>query len=518
VVSASKNFAATYSGFKDGNGRQQYEFTVPCDAFGVSVCWAMDDVYANARDRVQSVLNDPEGQLAVKRAQMNELLNLQIPYFRCSDQDIVDIYYFLWAIYLMYYIDVGEGWENVPHTQSAVNNFLGMHRYDAAFQIRVGAWTTDKDYYAYGNVLLWTNLLPFAGPGGNLPDNMGQTWHSGIYGATTDHPNGAWEIYERTGDTNFLADCYAPYFKPLFWSGINEHFGYMFNTSSNLSKMALTLGYPADVAHWDGLVPNVQSYLNARWETQTNHWFLTAFPMDWLWMAWMGMEEFPDQWAYEMTKYWAANDVDGFFAEVPISTRALKDWAGISPDFTITPDTAWWALRGMYLHHVGTNANKITLAHLKGYNMEWGIPVAPESLDINFDPWGDQFSNFNAGKLLLILEGMAGVDYSIPDGTFTVADHMPAEWSYMEMKLPVTQPGQTDWVDIRIDRTEGTNGVIDKTVTVSGNPLPTLEIQPWLEEKSLVSAPAGYTNSPTNHISYTFSNTTNKTIAIQFQP
>ena len=55
------------------------------------------------------------------------------------------MYYYLWAIYLMYYIDVGQGWEMYPHTQTAVNNFLGMHRYDANFQIKVGAWTADKD-------------------------------------------------------------------------------------------------------------------------------------------------------------------------------------------------------------------------------------------------------------------------------------------------------------------------------------------------------------------------------------
>jgi len=519
VVSASENFSSTYSGFLDGNGRQQYSFTVPCGPLGVSVYWAMDDVYANARDRVLAVRSDPEGELATKKAVMNDLLNNQIPYFRCSDQDIVNIYYYLWSLYLMYYIDVGEGWEQHPHTQSAVHNFLGMHRYDAAFQIRVGAWTTDKDYYAYGNVLLWSNLLPFAQSNGALPDNMGTTWHSGIYGATTDHPNGAWEIYERSGDTNFLADCYAPYFKPLFWNGISEHFGYMYNAATNLSQMAEVLGFQADVQHWNDLVnyDNVQGYLDARWETEEPHWFLTANPMDWLWMAWMGMEQFPDQWAWEMTEHWATDDVDGFYTEVPLGTRALKDWAGVSTVFTITPDTCWWAIRGMYLHHVGTNANHCALGHLKGYNLEWGIPVAPEALDINFDPWGDHYSNFNAGKLLLILEGIVGVDYSIPDGTFTVNDHMPQDWTFMEFKVPVTQPGQTNWVDVRIDRTEPGGGVIEKTVSVNGNPLPTLEIQPWLEERVLISAPAGSTNAPTNHLAYTFLSTTNKTLAIQIQ-
>ena len=34
---------------------------------------------------------------------MNDMLNNLIPYFRCSDDDIVKVYYFLWSLQLMYY-------------------------------------------------------------------------------------------------------------------------------------------------------------------------------------------------------------------------------------------------------------------------------------------------------------------------------------------------------------------------------------------------------------------------------
>ena len=59
--------------------------------------------------------------------------------------------------------------------------------------------------------------------------------------------------------------------------------------------------------------------------------------------------------------------------------------------------------------------------------------------------------------------------------------------------------------------------MIEKTVSVAGNPLSMLEIQPWLEEKPLLSAPAGYINSPSNHIAYTYASTSNMTVAIQMQ-
>ena len=148
---------------------------------------------------------------------MNRQLNLER--FRHSAARIgrfEDIYYYLWSLYLMYYIDVQQGWEMDAHTQTAVNNFLGMHRYDATFQIRVGSWTGNKSHYAYGNVLTWKRLFSsgYYRKSRNgaiaLSDNKGTTWHSGVYGGEiSEHVLGAWQIYQHTGDVEFLRDCYA---------------------------------------------------------------------------------------------------------------------------------------------------------------------------------------------------------------------------------------------------------------------------------------------------------------------
>ena len=62
----------------------------------------------------------------MKTDTMNDLLNKVVPYFRCSDDEIVKIYYFLWSLY---YTQGDAGMLVFPHTQTAVNNFLGMHRY-----------------------------------------------------------------------------------------------------------------------------------------------------------------------------------------------------------------------------------------------------------------------------------------------------------------------------------------------------------------------------------------------------
>ena len=520
VISASRTLTDyTQSQFNDEvNGQWAYSFKVPCDSSGVSLVWAMDDSYATAVSNIQDVLADPAGKMTAKTEYMNDILNDQIPYFRCSDQEIVDIYYYLWSLYFMYMIDVDQGFEQYPHTQTAVNNFLGLHRYDATFQIQVGAWAADKDQYANGNVLVWSALLPFANlSNGRIPaDNMGIGWYSGLWGSVTAHVEGAWKIYEHSGDLSFLTDTYN-FYKALMWQSMPGVWGYEYSAADCLAKMAVELGYPEDIQHWYDLVnmDDIDNWLNSRWETDTPHWFLNAGnPMGWGGMAYMAMDAFPDDWAWEMTEYWATNEVDGFFAQVPMSTKALKDWDQISDVFTVTPDTNWWAIRGMYKHHVGNNANICTLGHLKGYNIEWGIPVAPEARDINFDPWGDEYSNFNAGKILLIIEGILGLKYSVVDESFTVADHLPTEWDYMETYVPINENGQTQWTKVRVSRVENASDV-EKTISVEGNSQSTLNIQPWLEEKNLLSAPGGYTpQEPKGHIGYQFDDIKEKTIHI----
>ena len=517
TVLSSDRPMTNYSATSDGNNQWFYEFKVSCDSSGVSIIWAMDYDQSNAITLAQEVVSNPAGQMQAKTDHMNDILNYQIPYFRCSDQEIVDIYYYLWAINLMYYIDVDQGFEQYPHTQTAVNNFLGMHRYDADFQIQAGAWAADKEQYANGNVLIWSELLPFADlEKGLIPaDNMGIAWYSGFWGSVTAHVEGAWKIYEHSGDLGFLQKAYD-FYKGLMWQKIPGKWGYEYTAADCLAKMAYKLGYPEDMQHWYDLVnmDNIDNWLNSRWETDTPHWFGGGNPMDWSNMALMAMDAFPDDWAWEMTEYWATDEVDGFFHFGHISTKAYKDWDLVSDVFAFTPDTNWFAIRGMYKHHVGSNANKCTLGHLKNYNLEWGIPVAPESLKINGDPTHDQYSNFNAGKILLIIEGILGLEYSVVDESFTVADHLPAEWDYMETYVPIHENGQTQWTKVRVSRVENASN-FEKTISVEGNSQSTLNIQPWLEEKNLLSAPGGYTpQEPKGHIGYQFDNIKEKTIQI----
>lgn len=75
--------------------------------------------------------------------------------------------------------------------------------------------------------------------------------------------------------------------------------------------------------------------------------------------------------------------------------------------------------RGLYLHNVNKLANNAFLTHLKKYNMQWGIPVAPEGYKKDFSLFGDTYNNFNAGNLDVILEGIGGFNYSVVNNVFT---------------------------------------------------------------------------------------------------
>ena len=87
-----------------------------------------------------------------------------------------------------------------------------------------------------------------------------------------------------------------------------------------------------------------------------------------------------------------------------------------------------------------------------------GIPVAPEAYKRNLELFGDQYSNFNAGKILLYIEGFCGLQYSIPDNELTIRPAMPKSWEWMEIRLPI----KDEWTKIRYTK---------NSVEVSGCPL-----------------------------------------------
>jgi hypothetical protein len=470
VLSASREMAGAVETTQDERGVQRYTFSIPCDSEGTTVSWAMHDDPEVAIQSARKIIQYSQLWLSAKTTEMNQQLNDEIPWFRCPDKKFVDIYYYLWSLYLMYYIDVGKGWEEENHTQTAVNNFLGMHRYDAAFQIKVGAWTTDKRRYAYGNVLTWKHLTINDRyrelPGGlrMISDNKGISWHSGAYGGeTSEHVLGAWQIYEHTGDVGFLKACYEEHFEKLFRKEISVFSMNQFEVAETLQKMAILTGKEADVKHWQQLIrcdpEHIRQMFEQRWEMNgVSKYF--AGPDNGMIMTngfWaMRSPWFPNEYARPMFDAWVLDKDKGFYGEffpLAMSKQSMKTFTSKADhSFGYTPDTAYFTLDGIFRQGLVEEASELTLNHLANYNyhQQWQIPVAPEAYERDLTLFGDQYSNFNAGKILLYLEGLAGLNYSVPDQQLKIRPALPKAWQWMEIRLPIA--GQ--WTKIRYTKNE----------------------------------------------------------------
>ena len=507
ALSASKDFSETFISEIGQNGERKYRFEIPCDNNGVTVSWAMDDNRETAIIKAMDIVSNARHLLASKTKEMNLLLNNEIPQFRCSDSKFEEIYYFLWSIYLMYYIDVQKGWEMENHTQSAVNNFLGIHRYDACFQIKVGAWARNKKKYAYGNVLTWKHLVENKryreAPNGliMLSDNKGIDWHSGAYGGElSEHVLGAWQIYQHTADLNFLSECYQGYFKKVFWKQLLGFAMNDFDVIETLKKMSVLTGNSKDAEHWQTLIKQTPEHIRLmfeqRWEANGHlNYFMGPNNGKLHTNAFWAMRSrfFPREYAERMIHSWALNQLDGFMGEffpLAMAKQSMKLFTSpVDLSFGYTPDTAYFTLDGMFRQGFPKIASELTLNHLENYNYhpEWKLPVAPEAYRRNLDLFGDQFSNFNAGKILLFIEGLAGVSYSVPDQILKIRDSMPLAWDWMEIDIPTG--AQSEWTKIRFERSKTLFGGERKKVIVKDSPYP-VSIEFWLDGKVIAGNPS----------------------------
>ena len=67
--------------------------------------------------------------------------------------------------------------------------------------------------------------------GDQLPDNFGIDWVSGVYGSSAiAHPQGAWQIYQHSGNRTFLEKSYE-FYKDLYWARIDgNHWFYAYDS------------------------------------------------------------------------------------------------------------------------------------------------------------------------------------------------------------------------------------------------------------------------------------------------
>ena len=98
-------------------GEYSYTFRLDVDSVETTMAWVMHDDFNTELSTFNSVVTNPTSYIGANTILMNDLLNYNIPYFRSDEADIDQVYYFLWAIHLMYYRHVGADQEvhyNVP--------------------------------------------------------------------------------------------------------------------------------------------------------------------------------------------------------------------------------------------------------------------------------------------------------------------------------------------------------------------------------------------------------------------
>ena len=127
----------------------------------------------------------------------------------------------------------------------------------------------------------------------------------------------------------------------------------------------------------------------------------------------------------------------------------------------------------MFRRACNAEALYCTLGHIRGMLKDYGFPVAPECWDPTYKPWGDMYYNWDGAMVPLLIERLAGVRYSIPEKSFTVSDHLPDAWRYVETYTPVVLNGKTIWTRAKIERAVR-DGRVEKKILVEDCPLQTL--------------------------------------------
>ena len=484
---------------RDSKGRQAYSFTLNINSNkATTLAYAMGDKYHTTKSSVLRVLRDSKKYRDEKTKYINELLNKQIPYFRCSDELVVKTYYYLWSLYFMYFTDLDNGFESYPHTQTAINNFMGLHLWDSWAYTAMGSWIVDKWEYGYGNVLSWKHMLPFKSKNNSLPDNFGTTWYSpGVGMNLVGSVEYGWDMYRKSNDKKFLNSLYNELFRPLYWdnNGPQPSMGEEVNALHFLQLMAKELDQEEDVMHWKSMKPRLSKNWSNAWEGYVDDFYAgKGAPWKDIWnLAALLNYEMPKNWVNRMTDRWIMNTEDGFLGPVSFLIRPPDE-----PEngvFAVSSISTWLAVDGLFRHGRGGDGLVAALSHLNGMTKNYGFPVAPECWEPeNYAPWGSLYYNWDGAIVDLILRRIIGADFSLIDDKFYFNEHLPESWEWMEASIPVVKKGKVQWVNVRSQQ-EMDNGDLVKRVSVKNSPFAETIINIWTNDREITSSNNSYLSS-----------------------
>jgi len=488
IVMASNKKIHSFANEKLTTGNIGYKFSidvVPNEKAILS--YAVNEESKEAIERIQKEHKNIETPLLAKTDFMNTVLNEQIPYFRSSDELFNKTYYFLWSIYFMYFTDLKEGYEQYPHTQTAINNFMGLHLWDSWAYCGAGSYVADKNAWGFGNALSWQFMVPFKSDNNSLPDNFGTTWYSpkvrmNFEGAVEQ----IWEMYKQSGDKEFLKEVYFKLVRPLYID--NDQKGLGVNSAQSIVYMAEALGQKEDAKIFKAFVDRKSDwFLKHRW-THLMDQYERRKEIIWkdIWdLADLRNNSLTPELTAPFIEKFVMNTEEGFVSPLGLNTRA----ADSPPNgiFRASSISCWLGIDGLFRQNATQAGIVTTLNHFNAMTREYGYPIAPEAWDHRFEGWGSRYYNWDIAMVLPVIEWLGGIDYSIPEDSFSFSPHMPDSWNFIEMYVPVVKEGKTNWVHTKVERVKK-GSKYELVHSVEGNPLANTNIMPFDEGRKIVKS------------------------------
>ena len=78
--------------------------------------------------------------------------------------------------------------------------------------------------------------------------------------------------------------------------------------------------------------------------------------------------------------------------------------------------------------------------------------MAPEAWDQNDKPWGSMYYGWNESILLPLIERIAGIDFDLVGDRLDVVSHLPDQWRFVEIIVPVLKNGESYWMEAKTHR------------------------------------------------------------------
>lgn len=467
-------------------GNVGYKFSIDVGINEQAVLsYAVNEEANEALGRIKGEHKNIKKSVLAKTEFMNKVLNEQIPYFRSSDEMFNKTYYFLWSLYFMYFTDLKEGYEQYTHTQTAINNFMGLHLWDSWAYCGAGSYVANKDVWGFGNALSWQFMVPFKNDNNGLPDNFGTTWYSpkvrmNFEGAVEQ----IWEMYKQSGDKEFLNEVYYKLVRPLYID--NDQKGLRVNSAQAIVYMAEELNEKEDAKIFQAFVDRQSEWFPKHRWTHLMEQYEGRKPIVWkdIWdLADLRNNALSPELAAPFIDQFVMNTEKGFISPLGLNTRA----ADSPPNgiFRASSISCWLGVDGLFRQEATHAGIVTTLNHFNAMTREYGYPIAPEAWDHKFEGWGSRYYNWDIAMVLPVIEWLGGVDYSILDDSFTFSPHMPDSWDFIEMYVPVVTDGKTNWVHTKVERVEK-DAKYELVHTVEGNPLATTYIKPYDEGREVV--------------------------------